>query len=789
MRPSQTKKILSVSILGLLLCVAFYDVVFLGRTFKVTTANSQALPSGAYDQADNKPPFIPVNGTDSPVLEEPIYEFLKNNLRRGILPLWNPHQACGYPLVGMIQVGIFYPLHLIMYLLPSLYAWDVLILTRLLLAGLFTFWFLRSLGYGKNASLTSGIVFMLSGPMVLLQYWTANVDILTPLLLIALDRLIKKNSGRDTAVLAIVVALTFFAGHPEHIFLVNAFGLAYFTFRLFQARSEIRIKKVLGLYGASCLLGLGLAAIVLFPFIKHILFEFWHGHPPGVGLRMEEQPARALTLALPYFFQKVPLTYNWVFAGWWGGYLGTLPLALAFLSLFQNHHKGLNYFFAGMAFLIISKQYGLPFINWIGHLPLFSMCRYAIHAPALAALTVSVLAGMGVQTVLDRPRHFLKGLFFAAGLITIILVHLIRLRGHDSFPIAMKASGFAFILLLIFLLILLIKDKQKIPRAWVGCLLMAAVFFELFSYIHRERPRRFDSFPKVPYIEFLKSSPTPARSYGNFWAFYPNTATGFEADDLGYFFGMAPKRFVHFVNNLLVGGLFKKDLRPPALRAIPIQGREEILDLLNIRYIVRPASDRYQRPFTRFEDLDKRLDIAYDREVKIYERPHALPRVFITHRAVFQPDSEKAFNLINLLRQRLNQIVILQSAPIPQISQILKQTPLQDNSTATITQRSANEVLINAIMENPGFVVLSEAFHPDWAATVNGRPWKIFQTDYLIRSVFLPAGIHQVRFTFKPFSFRLGLWVSLLSAALAALLWWTPWIRQRIKKATSKKVA
>ena len=789
MRHHRLKKFLiPTALLGLLLSIAFYDVVFLGKTFKVTTANSQALPSGAYDQADNKPPFIPVNGTDGSVLEEPLYEFLKNNFRRGILPLWNPHQACGYPLIGMIQVGIFYPLNIIMYLLPSLYAWDLLILIRLFLAGLFTYGFMRNLGFRRSASLGSGIVFMLSGPMVLLQYWTANVDILAPLLLIASDRLIRRNSIRDMLTLSIIIALTVLGGHPEHIFLVNSFGLAYFIFRLIQSRPDVPVKKVISLYGVAVLFGIGLSAVVLFPFIKHLLFEFWHGHPPGVGLRMEEQPARALSLALPHFFQEVPLTYDWVFAGWWGGYLGILPLALAFLSLFKNYHKGLNYFFAVMATLIIAKQYGLPFINWIGHIPFFSMCRYAIHTPPLAALTVAILAGMGIQTIQEKDKLFIKGMIFAVILISIVGTHFFFLNSKAEFATALKASGFALIILIIFLLILLIREKAHIADTWIGCLLIVALFFELFSYIHREWPERFNSFPKVPYIEFLKRSPQPVRAYGNFWAFYPNTATGFEVDDLGFFFGMAPKRFVHFTNHLLVNNLFQKDLRPPALRAIPIQGREEILNLLNVRYIIQPATDDYQRPFEHFEDINQRLDAVYDREVKIYERPEAYPRVFITHRAVFQPDEQRTFQLINQLRDQLDKIVVLQSPPIAEVMQRIQGTPLRDASAATIVHRSANEVTVNAIMQNPGFLVLSEAFHPDWEATVNGRPWKIFQTDYLIRSVFLPAGIYQVRFIFRPFSFRLGLWVSLLTAVLALLMGMTPWLMERTKKVTLKKV-
>ncbi len=108
------------ALLALLLTAAFYDIVFLGKTLKVTTANSQALTTGVYGQEHNKPKFIPANGTDAPVSEEPIYEFIKQNLRRGILPLWNPHQATGYSLIGMLEIGLFFPLTLIIYLLPNI---------------------------------------------------------------------------------------------------------------------------------------------------------------------------------------------------------------------------------------------------------------------------------------------------------------------------------------------------------------------------------------------------------------------------------------------------------------------------------------------------------------------------------------------------------------------------------------------------------------------------------------------------------------------------------------------
>lgn len=791
--PSHFKKeyLWVVCILSVLLMFAFFDVVFLGKTFKVTTANSQALPNGVYGQSHNKPKFIPVNGTDAPVLEEPVYEFIKRNLQQGILPLWNPHQACGYPLIGMIQVGLFFPLNFILYLLPELFSWDILILSRLLLAGLFVYWLMRTLKFSKIPALASGIAFMLSGPMVLLQYWTANVDMLAPLLLIATDYLIRKTKAHHLAFLSLGVALTIFAGHPEHIFLVNVYCVCFFLFRLICLRKEVNWQKASIYFVFAYVLGACLSAIVLFPFVKNLLFEFWHAHPPRVGLLMEENRSRAITLALPHFFQKAALTYQFVFAGWWGGYLGTIPLGLAFLSLFNKTKDKLNYFFAALAFIIIGKEYGLPIINWIGYLPIFDMCRYAIHSPALAALSIAILAGMGIQAILNTENIFRKGLIFSIGLLLIADIHLMVMHSPQTFNIApeffknvpfslpLKATLFAFALLVIFQTILWLKDKKLITKNTISILLVVILFAELFLYVHRERPQRFRSFAKVPYIELLKTSREKIRNYGNFWAFYPNTATGFGVDDLGYFFGLVPKRFVKFINTLVLKDYFKDNLNPPALRAIPIQQREDILDMLNVKHIIIPADDKLIRAFPHFKDAQKEMNLVYQNEVRIFERPNTFPRAFIVHRAFFQPDETTSLSLVHKIGAQLRDVAVINHPVVPKIVAYLRTTPARDSSTVKITKYSANEVVLDADMEHGGFVVLSEAFHPDWRATLDGKGWKIFQTNYLLRSVFVPPGQHQIKMIFKPMSFYWGAFVSFLGFLAFFALLFVPYFRKK----------
>ena len=604
---------------------------------------------------------------------------------------------------------------------------------------------------------------MISGPMVLLQYWTVNVDMFVPILFVACEHLIKRTKVQNIGFLGLVICLTILGGHPEHIFLVNVYCVAFFSFRLFSLRKEAECRKAILYFIYSYLLGLGLSAMTLFPFLRNFLSEFWHGHPERVGLLMEETRERALSLALPHFFQREPLNYQWQFAGWWGGYLGTLPLGLAFISLFNKKTKGLNFFFAILAFLTIAKAYGLFFINWIGYLPLFDMCRYAIHTPAIAAFAVSISAGIGVETILSKSKCYNKGLVFSIILITIACLHLLLLKNSESIHISIQATVFAICVLMAFQTILYWKDNRIVKTRVIGILLLCAIFTELFLYIHRERPVRFNSFAKVPYIEILKTAKEKIRSYGNFWAFYPNTATGFGVDDLGYFFGLVPKRFVYFVNGIMLNNYFKDNLNPPALRSIPIQKKENILDLLNIRYIITPASDTYSKKFNHFEDVSKLHKLVYANEVKIYERANALPRLFIVHRAIFQPDRDKALLLIYQLGPQIRQIAVINQPMIPKIVFHLEKLPVVDRSTAKIVKYTPNEIIIKAFMENAGFLVLSEAYHPDWKVTLNGNQWKLFQTNYLMRSVFLPKGKHTLRFVFQPIFFYIGSIVTILS--------------------------
>ena len=80
-----------------------------------------------------------------------------------------------------------------------------------------------------------------------------------------------------------------------------------------------------------------------------------------------------------------------------------------------------------------------------------------------------------------------------------------------------------------------------------------------------------------------------------------------------------------------------------------------------------------------------------------------------------------------------------------------------------------------------GWLVVSEAYHPDWPVTIDGRPPEVHRAEAALLSAFVPPGSHEVVFQFKPpawYSLCLGLGAISWILALAALLYlpskWAP---------------
>ncbi|WP_157912920.1 YfhO family protein [Candidatus Promineifilum breve] len=153
--------------------------------------------------------------------------------------------------------------------------------------------------------------------------------------------------------------------------------------------------------------------------------------------------------------------------------------------------------------------------------------------------------------------------------------------------------------------------------------------------------------------------------------------------------------------------------------------------------------------------------LIFSGDVKIYENADAQPRAFLVHDWQWAADGAAAVAAMRAedFDPRAEAVVIgIGDAAVGGAG---------GQGVATISDYTAESVLIQTRSDRDSLLILTDAHYPGWAATVDGAPGVIEQVDGMFRGVFLPAGEHEVAFHYRPRSVRLGLALSLLGLGLA----------------------
>jgi uncharacterized membrane protein YfhO len=88
-----------------------------------------------------------------------------------------------------------------------------------------------------------------------------------------------------------------------------------------------------------------------------------------------------------------------------------------------------------------------------------------------------------------------------------------------------------------------------------------------------------------------------------------------------------------------------------------------------------------------------------------------------------------------------------------------------------LVQNDHDEALYRAESAAGGFAVFSEVFYRHgWKAFIDGKEAPILKTNYVLRGLYIPAGKHEVRFSFKPDSYYSSNTASVIASALIWLL-------------------
>ena len=73
------------------------------------------------------------------------------------------------------------------------------------------------------------------------------------------------------------------------------------------------------------------------------------------------------------------------------------------------------------------------------------------------------------------------------------------------------------------------------------------------------------------------------------------------------------------------------------------------------------------------------------------------------------------------------------------------------NRSITLSVYKPDQLVFEINSTKGGFIVFSDIYYPvGWHATIDGKETNIFQTNYILRGIVVPAGKHIVKFEFKP---------------------------------------
>ncbi|HUE84324.1 MAG TPA: YfhO family protein [Pyrinomonadaceae bacterium] len=157
----------------------------------------------------------------------------------------------------------------------------------------------------------------------------------------------------------------------------------------------------------------------------------------------------------------------------------------------------------------------------------------------------------------------------------------------------------------------------------------------------------------------------------------------------------------------------------------------------------------------------------------VFENLRARPRVWLVPEVLSLPEKE-VFNAVRSSRLADARAFDPARVALIEVPLQMKVGPNDPDAVAKVRFLSDHEMEVQTSSANPAFLVTSDVFYPGWNATIDGVAAPLYQVNYALRGVTVPAGDHVVRFEYRPRSFIFGVGTSALSLVLllACVIWW-----------------
>lgn len=691
---------------------------------------------------------------DYALFTAPVAQFVRESFLRGEIPLWNPLNHCGVPLLAQWNTAVLYPPSAVCALLPQPWALGFFQLGHLVLAAAAMAALMQRWTHNRFAAAVAGLAFALNGLAFSFLIWTSNLAALAwmPLVVLCGERA-WLHGGKSIVIAALVGAMQMLAGSPEIILFTWLLLGSLWLGEMFNAA---RPKKLLFTrFAVFSTAVFGLAAAQLLPFLQLLA----NAHRDSAQTGFWALPAWGAANFLVPLFRCTPSRLG-VFssdAQQWipSCYPGIAVVALAALAVWKVRSPRSRWLAAvAVVGVLLAMGDNFPLFPTIRRaLPFLAFARYPVKFVTLTIFALPPLAAFATDWIVRAPEKnssARSSIVCVTATILFAALAILSSAPRDEFwPLVCQnalaratfliavATGFFFIA----------KNADARRAVWLAAAVLFLLGFDAITHAPPQNP----TIPASAYGEQTLAIPAPrfggsrAMQSPPMLAFWHNLATPTALGDfIGHRRALAGDMNL-FDNVASLNGFFSLDLRDTG-------------DVLSLIY---PSTN----PPAALLDYLGASQIS-DAEILFQwnARKTFLPLITAGQMRVFADKSETLRGLAAAGFNPREKLFLPPEA---------RGVVTASNAEAFVSAAtfSAQEITATIEADRAALVSVAQSFYPCWRAEVDGRQVKLWRANHAFQAFEIPAGRHQVRLRYEDWMFRAGAAVSLLTLAGLALFW------------------
>jgi len=713
----------------------------------------------------------------------PVKLFALQLIKKGQIPLWNPYLLNGTPLLANVQIALFYPLNALYFLFDNKIAFNIYIISQLLLAFVFMYLFLRSLVLDKFSSYFGALAYAFSAFFIVWLPWgtLGHAFLWLPLILFSINKFFETKKKKYALIFVLSLAFSFFAGHSQTNVVVYGITILYLMAKYTET------KNVQAAFSLACLIFISilLVSIQLLPTAE--LYTQSAREILANESFYKDQTlffSSYLMAVFPDFFGN-PVTRNW-----WGKinyaesaiYFGTTSLYFVLYALLRRkkikRHLFLFLLTLLIASVVFSTQNPISHVLFLLKLPLISSSSFARYS-MIFIFSGSILASIGFYQFFKdfsqkkyQAIYFLNLIFIAFLSVFWALIFLKLLPGEYQNNIGIiKRNAILPSLILISLILVSYLPKifslipgiklDKFHVKIISLMIIVILSGELFRFANKYTPFSSDKFffPNHALLDKLSE----ITNDGRYLYYLPaNTSNYYQIRGVEGGEPLYNKQLGELASLGKRGKVYLQDRGAISFPDGPYKQR--ILDLFSVKYFV-DKNDNFKNSWINQngKDFDERFkEIWSSDEYKIYLNKYAVNRHKLFYSVEFLNDRKQILKrLISKSFDPLNSVIVEKDFPD-------KIKPAGVYTLHTLKDEAAQQIY-EVTTTQPGLFLVTDTFYPGWQVFIDGQKKELLKANYAFRGVLVDKGKHQVRFIYRPTSIYAGAVLSSLGLVLLIL--------------------